>query len=117
MNVEAVLARLQGVRRNGTGWMALCPAHADKNASLSIRWENGKVLLKCFAGCAAEAICVSAGIELAELFSDSGASPPQIIAEYAYWMKLTCWSIRFFATNRRDLSSGVPMAGAAGIGI
>lgn len=30
MNLEAVLSRLQGVRRNGSGWQALCPAHADK---------------------------------------------------------------------------------------
>src|SRR3546814_10809633 len=32
------------------GFMALCPNHADKNPSLSIReTEGGRILLKCFA--------------------------------------------------------------------
>lgn len=32
------------------GYMALCPNHADKNPSLSIRQtESGRILLKCFA--------------------------------------------------------------------
>ncbi len=39
-------------RRNGKGWVACCPAHADKNPSLSIdEGPNGKVLLHCHAGC------------------------------------------------------------------
>jgi len=39
-------------RRNGKGWVACCPAHADKNPSLSIdETRDGKVLLHCHAGC------------------------------------------------------------------
>jgi hypothetical protein len=39
-------------RRNGSGWMALCPAHHDTNASLSIRsGHDRKVLVHCHAGC------------------------------------------------------------------
>ncbi|HKW63598.1 MAG TPA: AAA family ATPase [Candidatus Acidoferrum sp.] len=83
MNAEAVLWRFQGLRRNGSGWMARCPAHADKNPSLSINEGEGKILLKCFAGCTTEAVCAAAGIELSELFSDNGARP-RIIAEYNY---------------------------------
>jgi putative DNA primase/helicase len=83
MNVEAILGRLQGVKRNGNGWMALCPAHADNNPSLSINEGKGKILLKCFAGCTMEAICGAAGIEISELFSDNG-SAPRIVAEYPY---------------------------------
>lgn len=30
MNAEVILQRLECVRRNGIGWMALCSAHADK---------------------------------------------------------------------------------------
>jgi hypothetical protein len=69
MSLEAVLARLQGVRRNGEQWVARCPAHADKNPSLSMREENGKVLLHCFAGCTVEAICDALEIKLSELFA------------------------------------------------
>jgi hypothetical protein len=50
--------------------MALCPAHADKNPSLSIRQENGRLLLHCFAGCTVEAVCAALGITVRELFSD-----------------------------------------------
>ena len=56
MSMEAILAELKGVRRNGNGWMALCPAHTDRNPSLSVRERDGKVLLHCFAGCTLEAV-------------------------------------------------------------
>src|SRR5260370_2625852 len=71
MNVEAVLAQLQGVRRSGVGWQGLCPAHDDRNPSLSINERDGKALLHCHAGCALEAICAAAGIEMHELFAQS----------------------------------------------
>ena len=34
-----------------SGWMANCPAHDDRNPSLSIRERDGKVLVHCHAGC------------------------------------------------------------------
>jgi len=83
MNLEAVLAGLQGVRRNGNGWQARCPAHEDKKPSLSVCERNGNILLKCFAGCSFEAVCAALGIEPRELFSDNGAVP-RIVAEYDY---------------------------------
>lgn len=72
MTLEALLGRLQGVRRNGSGWHALCPAHADKNPSLSVRENNGKILLHCFAGCTVEAICDALKIKVTNLFSQPG---------------------------------------------
>jgi hypothetical protein len=30
---------------------AQCPAHEDRNPSLSVRYTDGKVLIKCFSGC------------------------------------------------------------------
>lgn len=70
MNLEVILDRLQEVKRSGPGWMARCPAHDDKNPSLSLREENGKVLLHCFAGCTVKAICVASEIEVRDLFSE-----------------------------------------------
>jgi putative DNA primase/helicase len=32
-------------------WTARCPAHDDQNPSLSIRDVDGKVLVRCHAGC------------------------------------------------------------------
>src|SRR6266851_2738687 len=33
-----------------------CPAHDDRNPSLSVTEPEGKVLLKCFAGCTQDAV-------------------------------------------------------------
>jgi hypothetical protein len=84
MTLEAVLSRLHKVRREGTEWKALCPAHADKNPSLALGERDGKLLLKCFAGCSSEAVCAALGIELRELFSGNGAGQQSIVAEYPY---------------------------------
>jgi hypothetical protein len=56
-DVGEILRRLDAVRRAGAGWLARCPAHEDREPSLSIGiGQDGKVLLHCFAGCAFEAI-------------------------------------------------------------
>ena len=81
--LDKFLGRLNGVRRDGKGLRALCPAHEDRNPSLSVREANGKILVKCFAGCTTENICRAAGIEIRELFSD-GRTAKQIVAEYTY---------------------------------
>jgi hypothetical protein len=64
--------------------MALCPAHADKNPSLSIRWANGRVLLKCFAGCDVEAVCAAIRIKVSDLFNEPCAAhkpEPRIVRD------------------------------------
>jgi putative DNA primase/helicase len=83
MSAEAFLARLHRVRRSGKGWKALCPVHADKNPSLSIREKGGKVLIHCFAGCPTEAVLTALGIEAQDLFADDG-SAQQVATEYDY---------------------------------
>jgi putative DNA primase/helicase len=48
----AELAKALGGRRSGRGWIACCPAHDDRDPSLSIAdGADGRVLLTCFAGC------------------------------------------------------------------
>ena len=79
MTLEGVLGRLKGVRRNGVGWMALCPAHADKNPSLSVKEENGRILIHCFAECPSEIVLAQIGMK----FSDLGIVE-QVVAVYDY---------------------------------
>lgn len=51
MTAEEIAKGLGG-GRTGNGWTARCPAHEDRNPSLSIReGREGRVLVKCFAGC------------------------------------------------------------------
>jgi putative DNA primase/helicase len=51
MNAETI-AKAIGGRKVGSGWTARCPAHDDKNPSLSVRnADGGKVLARHHAGC------------------------------------------------------------------
>jgi hypothetical protein len=43
-------------QREGNGFRCLCPAHDDRNPSLSITEKNGKVVFVCRAGCLQEAV-------------------------------------------------------------
>ena len=66
-------ANLLDARRSGEGWMAKCPAHEDRTASLSVgEGRDGRVLVSCFAGCSVYAITSAVGIELTDLF------PPRV---------------------------------------
>jgi hypothetical protein len=72
VSADALLSRLEGVRRTGQGrWIARCPAHEDRRASLSIReLEDGRVLLHDFAGCAVHEVLAAAGLEMSALFPE-----------------------------------------------
>jgi len=51
------IAKALGGRRVGRGWIACCPAHHDRRPSLSIHEaNNGKVLVRCHAGCEQERV-------------------------------------------------------------
>lgn len=75
MTVEDILTRLNKVTPEGEGhWMACCPAHADRTPSLSVgRGDNGRVLLRCFAGCPNESIVAAMGLKFADLMGDEKA--------------------------------------------
>ncbi len=70
---ERVLASLREhgyePRRVGAGWCCRCPAHEDREPSLTINvGDDGRALLHCFAGCSNEAICGAIGLRLGDLF-------------------------------------------------
>jgi putative DNA primase/helicase len=51
------IAKALGGRKAGGGWMARCPAHDDREPSLSIcDADDGKVLVRCHAGCDQERV-------------------------------------------------------------
>ena len=68
--IENVLSRLKGVKRQGADqYLAHCPAHLDKEASLSVKEaSNGNVLLYCHAGCNVNGILKAIGLEMRDLF-------------------------------------------------
>lgn len=58
-------------KRSGKGWQVRCPAHDDRNPSLSIdAGDDGRVLVNCHAGCTIDAVCRALAIAQADLFPD-----------------------------------------------
>jgi putative DNA primase/helicase len=72
MEINAFLAHFKGVSPSGSGWSALCPAHNDDKASLSVGSGERGILIKCHAGCTAEGIVAAVGLTLRDLFPDDG---------------------------------------------
>lgn len=68
--IDTLLGSLDKAKRTGQRtWLACCPAHGDRNASLSVREaDDGRVLIHCFAGCSVHEIVAAAGLEIADLF-------------------------------------------------
>ncbi len=93
--VERLLGKLPDAKQAGKGWSAQCPAHDDRRASLSIsEGDDGRALIKCHAGCAADAICAAVGLRVGDLMVSADAraaasscktgGKPRILAQYDY---------------------------------
>jgi hypothetical protein len=76
VTLDELSERLTGVRRTGRGVSARCPAHDDRQSSLSLAaGHDGRVLLHCFAACRPQAIVRALGLELRDLFADARPRP------------------------------------------
>lgn len=82
MTLDAVVSRLSNAKRTGKSFKALCPAHDDKSPSLSVAEKDGKILVKCFAGCSTDAIVNAIGLEIKDLFLDSDPFLARTSANY-----------------------------------
>lgn len=72
MIIETLLSRLTKVKSTGRGrWIACCPAHGDRNPSLSVReLSDGRVLLHCFSACEPGAILDAVSLTFSDLFPE-----------------------------------------------
>ena len=69
--IDDLLLRLQKHRKVSKGWTACCPAHDDKNPSLSVSLgDAGRILLYCHAGCTTEAVVAALGLPMRDLMLD-----------------------------------------------
>ncbi len=70
--VERVLSNLMKVKALAAGgWIALCPVHDDKSASLKVDvGRDGKVLIHCHAGCAMPDVVQALGLQESDLWPD-----------------------------------------------
>lgn len=77
MNLESILSHLQGVKPSAGGFVARCPSHDDKHASLSIgEGHNGGIVIKCHAGCVTADVLAAIGLTLKDLAPVVGSGTP-----------------------------------------
>ena len=85
--IEKVLAALEAAgcrpcpcRGRPGQWTARCPAHDDRNPSLTVgTGDDGRVLICCHRDCSVEDVLAALGLEVADLFpGDSRPAPPRL---------------------------------------
>lgn len=69
--IDDILPLLKKVKQHGNYYTACCPAHDDRQASLSVKMGDKGILLNCHAGCTFEAITDALGIKPSDLFLES----------------------------------------------
>jgi putative DNA primase/helicase len=99
-------------KKQGDGWTARCPAHADSKASLSIgQGGDGRALVHCHASCKFDSVLFSIGLDTAVLFEPDRKEKPtdsfdrDIEATYDYTDlagKLLYQVVRFKGKNFRQ---------------
>jgi len=72
MSIDNIISRLRKSKRTGDQtWIACCPAHEDKNPSMTLReLPDHRVLMHCFTGCSVEDILGAIGVSFDELFPE-----------------------------------------------
>lgn len=85
MNAASIARARRGSRRSGAGWVVCCPAHEDRNPSLSLRDSpDGQVLVHCHAGCSQAAVIAALrGLGLWPE-QDKRFERRRVVAEYNY---------------------------------
>lgn len=93
MTIEEILSRLEGVKGGNGQYLARCPAHDDKRASMSVSTgQDGRILLHCHAGCTVPEILDALGMKEADLFPENTQKVPckpqearrEVVARYDY---------------------------------
>ena len=76
MSINKLLNNLQKVKRTGDGkWLACCPSHNDRTASLAITDNgDGRILINCFAGCDTYSILRSVGLDWSDVMPEKSIS-------------------------------------------
>jgi hypothetical protein len=93
-----------GPRREkaGNGWLVLCPAHGDRSPSLSVGvGRDGRVVLRCQAGCATDDVVKELGLKMSDLFNEKLESQRETfsLADFAALKKLPLDALARFGVS------------------
>ena len=75
MTLEELLPRFDAVHRSSRGFVARCPAHADRHPSLAVSEGERGILLKCWTGCSIQEVAAALGLCVRDLFFDTDLDP------------------------------------------
>ena len=72
MSIELFLSKLSKVKARGSGrWIACCPAHDDRNPSMTVtELPDTRVLVHCFAECSVPDIVSAVGLQISDLMPE-----------------------------------------------
>lgn len=84
--VDALVAHGCSPRPSGAGWSACCPAHDDRDPSLSVNeGQDECALVSCHAGCETEMVVAALGLSMGDLFAErEHAERRRIVDIYQY---------------------------------
>lgn len=116
MSAEALLAQLESFKRTGDGrWIARCPAHEDRRASLAVReLGDGRVLAHCFAGCSINEVLAAVGLEMSALFPEKitlDGKPERRPFPAADVLRAVSFETLIVSLAAAQLAKGKPIAG------
>ncbi len=89
--LELVLSKLDCAEQTGLNtYQTLCPAHDDRNPSLTVTLEGKKILVHCHAGFKSAAVVKAIGMKMSDLYLSKASSKghvhanQKVVAEYDY---------------------------------
>lgn len=112
MSADTLLAHLENVKRTGDGrWIARCPAHADRRASLAVReLSSGVILAHCFAGCSIAEVVGAVGLDMSALFPEKinadGTKPERRPFPAADVLRAVSFETMIVAIAAADMAAG-----------
>jgi hypothetical protein len=95
-------------------WLVHCPAHDDTKPSLSVTESDGRILVKCFAGCGIDDICVALGITTKDLRTDDNLGQSVALSDLAQDDRQLLATLQVLGCVERDGKVGFPVTYADG---
>ena len=120
MPLDLILPRLKGVRRNGEGYRADCPAgHRHARGSLALsQAEDGRVLLHCFACDGIAPVLDALGLNLADLYPERLApATPEARRAAREAFKRSAWAAALGVLAREALLLHVAVRDLRAVGV
>lgn len=109
--LDRVTTALQqhGCAQRGRDWV--CPAHQDKDPSLSVTESATGVVIHCHAGCATELILATLGLAMSDLFNEKVSTKSERVASYKYTDETGALLYEVVRFEPKDFRQRVPDAG------